>query len=87
MSAAFGFARSLFFFVSWKSTLVGLLLAGLLGLIPNAGKQALSQTTTISGTVYMPNGTVPLPNVLVYVTNQLYNPRDEGRIAYNDPSI
>lgn len=25
--------------------------------------------------------------VLVYVTNQLYNPRDEGRIAYNDPSI
>ena len=25
--------------------------------------------------------------MLVYVTNQLYNPRDEGRIAYNDPSI
>ena len=25
-------------------------------------------TTTISGTVYMPNGTVSLPNVLVYVT-------------------
>jgi dTDP-4-dehydrorhamnose 3,5-epimerase len=24
---------------------------------------------------------------LVYVTNQLYNPSDEGRIAYNDPSI
>jgi dTDP-4-dehydrorhamnose 3,5-epimerase-like enzyme len=21
------------------------------------------------------------------VTNQLYNPKDEGRIAYNDPSI
>jgi dTDP-4-dehydrorhamnose 3,5-epimerase len=25
--------------------------------------------------------------VLVYVTNQFYNPKDEGRIAYNDPSI
>ncbi len=27
------------------------------------------------------------PGVLVYVTDQLYNPADEGRIAYNDPSI
>jgi dTDP-4-dehydrorhamnose 3,5-epimerase len=27
------------------------------------------------------------PGVLVYVTNQLYNPEDEGRIAYNDASI
>jgi dTDP-4-dehydrorhamnose 3,5-epimerase len=25
--------------------------------------------------------------VLVYVTNRLYNPKDEGRIPYNDPSI
>lgn len=25
--------------------------------------------------------------VLVYVTNQIYNPRDEGRIAYDDASI
>lgn len=25
--------------------------------------------------------------VLVYVTDRLYNPSDEGRIAYNDPSI
>jgi len=24
---------------------------------------------------------------LVYVTNRLYNPKDEGRIAYNDESI
>jgi dTDP-4-dehydrorhamnose 3,5-epimerase len=27
------------------------------------------------------------PGMLVYVTNQLYNPKDEGRIAYDDPSI
>jgi dTDP-4-dehydrorhamnose 3,5-epimerase len=25
--------------------------------------------------------------MLVYVTNRLYNPKDEGRIPYNDPSI
>ena len=27
------------------------------------------------------------PAILMYVTNRLYNPKDEGRIAYNDPSI
>lgn len=27
------------------------------------------------------------PAILVYVTNRLYNPEDEGRIAYNDRSI
>ena len=27
------------------------------------------------------------PGVLVYVTNRLYDPKDEGRIAYNDPAI
>jgi len=30
-------------------------------------------------------GTVPA--MLVYVTDRLYNPADEGRIAHNDPSI
>ena len=25
--------------------------------------------------------------VLIYVTNRLYDPKDEGRIAYNDPAI
>jgi dTDP-4-dehydrorhamnose 3,5-epimerase len=27
------------------------------------------------------------PGVLVYVTNRFYNPKDEGRIPYNDASI
>lgn len=27
------------------------------------------------------------PAILVYVTDRFYNPKDEGRIAYNDPSI
>ena len=27
------------------------------------------------------------PSVLVYVTNRLYNPKDEGRIPHNDSSI
>lgn len=27
------------------------------------------------------------PGILVYVTNRLYNPADEGRIPYDDPSI
>jgi dTDP-4-dehydrorhamnose 3,5-epimerase len=27
------------------------------------------------------------PGVLVYVTNRLYDPQDEGRIPYNDPAI
>jgi dTDP-4-dehydrorhamnose 3,5-epimerase len=27
------------------------------------------------------------PGVLVYLTNRLYDPADEGRIPYNDPAI
>jgi dTDP-4-dehydrorhamnose 3,5-epimerase len=27
------------------------------------------------------------PGLLVYVTDRLYNPQDEGRIPYNDSSI
>lgn len=27
------------------------------------------------------------PGVLVYVTDRIYNPQDEGRIPYNDPGI
>ena len=29
----------------------------------------------------------PDPSMLVYVTNRIYNPKDEGRIAYNHPDI
>jgi dTDP-4-dehydrorhamnose 3,5-epimerase len=29
----------------------------------------------------------PSPAVLVYLTNRLYDPADEGRIAHNDPQI
>jgi sugar lactone lactonase YvrE len=43
-------------------------LAGLLLLFALLGATARAQTTTISGTVYMPNGTNVLPNALVYVT-------------------
>jgi dTDP-4-dehydrorhamnose 3,5-epimerase len=27
------------------------------------------------------------PSVLIYITNRTYDPKDEGRIPYNDPSI
>jgi dTDP-4-dehydrorhamnose 3,5-epimerase len=27
------------------------------------------------------------PSVLVYITNRTYDPKDEGRIPYNDESI
>src|SRR5580692_7531664 len=39
---------------------------------PNGG------TTSISGTVYAPNGTDPLPNVLVYVPNSAVEPFTPG---------
>jgi hypothetical protein len=44
-------------------------LAGLFLLLVWLSGVGFAQSTTISGTVYMPNGTVPLPGVLVYVTN------------------
>jgi dTDP-4-dehydrorhamnose 3,5-epimerase len=34
---------------------------------------------------YKVNGTSPA--MLIYVTDRVYNPQDEGRIAYNDPGI
>ncbi|MBL8210350.1 MAG: dTDP-4-dehydrorhamnose 3,5-epimerase family protein [Bryobacterales bacterium] len=29
----------------------------------------------------------PDPGMLIYITNQIYNPKDEGRVAYNDEGI
>jgi sugar lactone lactonase YvrE len=43
-------------------------IAGLLLFFPLLSLSAGAQTTTISGTVYMPNGTNVLPGALVYVT-------------------
>lgn len=27
------------------------------------------------------------PGILIYLTDQFYNPKDEGRVKYNDPSV
>src|ERR1017187_9450676 len=35
-------------------------------------------TTTITGTVYTPNGTDPLPNVTVYIPNDVVQPFSPG---------
>jgi sugar lactone lactonase YvrE len=48
----------------WISTWI----SGLFLIFPLLSPPASAQTTTISGTVYMPNGTNVLPNALVYVT-------------------
>jgi len=37
-----------------------------------------SATTTVSGTVYAPNGTDPLPNVTVYIPNDVVQPFTPG---------
>lgn len=38
----------------------------------------VTSTTSVSGTVYAPNGTDPLPNVLVYVPNAALAPMPSG---------
>src|ERR1700678_3025998 len=51
-------------FQVWISTWI----SGLFLIFPLLSPPASAQTTTISGKVYMPNGTNVLPNALVYVT-------------------
>jgi hypothetical protein len=56
-----------------KGFVVALLIA-----MPLLGTAAFAQTTTISGTVYVPNGVDPLANSLVYITTGTVAPFTSG---------
>src|SRR6201996_7693042 len=69
MNASGHSTRSISGFACNQSQLFLKPVAGLFLLLVGLSSIGFAQsTTTISGTGYMPNGTVPLPNVLVYVT-------------------
>ena len=57
--------------------------AGCTGLCLNQVTCAPGVTTRITGTVYAPNGTVPLPNVVVYVPNGAVAPFPSGTTCEN----
>jgi hypothetical protein len=81
MAASIRSVRSVFNAIRFNSKLYKAAIAALLFILPLLGTYASAQNTTISGTVYDPRTTtssLPLPNVLVYVTTGTVDPLPAG---------
>jgi hypothetical protein len=81
MIAPLGFLRSIPTAILNSSVRLKSAFVALLFVLPLLGAHALAQTTTVSGTVYDPRTTtssLPLPNVLVYVTSGTVDPLPSG---------
>jgi hypothetical protein len=81
MAGSLRFAHSILATASNRSRRFKIAIAALLLALPALCAPALAQTTTISGTVYDPRTTassLPLPNVLVYVTTGTVAPLAPG---------